>query len=132
MIDPTNTTWLEVTDASGATRILPFTNVDLLLGRERTCDLVIDDEQASRQHARLDRRNEGPVVLTDLGSTNGTRLNGRRIESVMTLKVGDDIQIGGHHIRIVAEKDLDPGTIVEVPEPGTRVEAQPAPPPRRG
>lgn len=124
----TDTTWLKVTEPSGTTRVLPFGDAEVLLGRERTCDLVIDDEQASRQHARLGQNSTGAMIVTDLGSTNGTRLNGRKINSEMTVKVGDDIRIGGHHIRIVAEEELSPGTVIEIPQTGTRVESTPPPP----
>jgi len=126
--DRTDTTWLKVTEPSGTTRVLPFATEDVLLGRERTCDLVIDDEQASRQHARLGHGANGGIVITDLESTNGTRLNGRKISNEMTIRVGDDIRIGGHHIRVVAEEELSPGTVIEIPQPGTRVEAPPATP----
>lgn len=122
----TDTTWLKVTEPSGTTRVLPFGDEDILLGRERTSDVVIDDEQASRQHARLGRGADGAMVITDLGSTNGTRLNGRKISNGMTVRVGDDIKIGGHHIRVVAEAELSPGTVIEIPQTGTRVEARPA------
>lgn len=126
--DRTDTTWLKVTEPSGTTRVLPFAEEDILLGRERTCDLVIDDEQASRQHARLGLNTEGAIVITDLGSTNGTRLNGRKISDDMIVRVGDDIRIGGHHVRLVAEEELSPGTVIEIPQTGTRVEAAPAAP----
>lgn len=128
--DRTDTTWLKVTDSSGTTRVVPFDGTSLLLGRERTCDLVIDDEQASRQHARLGRKTDGDsdLVLTDLASTNGTRVNGRKIEGEATIRLGDDIKIGAHHVRLVAEEELSPGTVIEIPETGTRVEAAPARP----
>ena len=124
--DRTDTTRLKVNEPSGTTRVLPFAGEDLLLGRERTCDLVVDDEQASRQHARLGHGPNNTIVITDLGSTNGTRLNGRRISSDMTVRVDDDIRIGSRHIRIVAEQDLSPVTVIEIPESGIRVEVPPA------
>lgn len=125
--DRTDTTWLKVTDSSGTTRVLPITEADVLLGRERTCDLVIDDDEASRQHARLSFGEDGTVRLTDLNSTNGTRLNGRRVGGQMIVRVGDDIRIGHHHIRIVPEEDLSPGTVIEMPEPATQLQTPPSP-----
>lgn len=118
-----DTTWLKVTDSSGTTRVLPFGSDELLLGRERTCDLVIDDEQASRQHARLMRASGTGIVLADLASTNGTRLNGRKISGEMTVRLGDEIRIGSHRIRVLAEDELSPGTVVEIPSAATRLES---------
>ena len=48
-------------------------------GRSRQCDVIVDDPNVSRQHAEV-RPRGGSWVLTDLGSTNGSRLNGRRVE----------------------------------------------------
>src|SRR5437588_9207560 len=63
------------------------------LGRSRQCDVVLSDPNVSRQHAEI-RPRGGSWVLTDLGSTNGTLLNGRRIEGPEVVKVGDEIEVG--------------------------------------
>jgi Protein of unknown function (DUF3662)/FHA domain len=63
------------------------------LGRSRQCDVVLDDPNVSRQHAEI-RPRGGSWVLTDLGSTNGSSLNGRRIDSPEVLKRGDEIELG--------------------------------------
>ena len=57
------------------------------------CELVVDDANVSRRHADV-RRRGGAWVLTDLGSTNGTRLDGRRIERPEPLEPGDRIELG--------------------------------------
>ena len=57
------------------------------LGRSRQCDVVLNDPNVSRQHAEI-RPRGGSWVLTDLGSTNGSCLNGRRIEGPEVLKPG--------------------------------------------
>ena len=62
------------------------------IGRLPECDVVVDDAGASRQHARI-RRTEGGFVLTDLGSTNGTMVNGEPIQEHV-LEHGDRITIG--------------------------------------
>ena len=56
------------------------------------CDVVLKDKGASRRHVQL-RTNEGVTTLTDLGSTNGTRLNGQTVQSG-ALSDGDRITIG--------------------------------------
>jgi len=65
----------------------------LEIGRDPSSDLVLDDEQASRRHARLAVGEEG-VLVEDLGSKNGTVVNGRRIRVPTMLEPGDRIVIG--------------------------------------
>jgi hypothetical protein len=63
------------------------------LGRSRQCDVVLSDQNVSRQHAEI-RPRGGSWVLTDLGSTNGTVLNGRRVDRPEVIKQGDQIELG--------------------------------------
>jgi hypothetical protein len=63
------------------------------LGRSRQSDVMVDDPNVSRAHAEI-RARGGSWVLTDLGSTNGSRLNGRRVEGSEVLKPGDEIELG--------------------------------------
>jgi hypothetical protein len=63
------------------------------MGRSRRCDVLVDDPNVSRKHAEI-RPRGGSWVLTDLGSTNGSRLNGRRLEEPEVLKPGDEIELG--------------------------------------
>jgi len=65
----------------------------LLIGRSRGCDLQIPDSDASRRHAEI-YRSEGGYFLRDLGSTNGTYVNGRPVRE-HRLEPGDRIQISG-------------------------------------
>jgi pSer/pThr/pTyr-binding forkhead associated (FHA) protein len=63
------------------------------LGRKRDCDIVIDDEQVSSHHAQL--RVDGTLCrLNDLDSSNGTWLNGERVQGARTLDDGDEIVVG--------------------------------------
>jgi hypothetical protein len=63
------------------------------LGRSRQCDVMVDDANVSRQHAEV-RPHGGSWTVADLGSTNGSRLNGRRIGQPEVLKPGDEIELG--------------------------------------
>lgn len=63
------------------------------IGRSRQCDVMIEDPNVSRTHAEV-RPRGGSWVLTDLNSTNGSRLNGRRLDAPEVLKPGDEIEIG--------------------------------------
>lgn len=65
----------------------------LLMGRDQGSDIVVDDINASRTHAELRFEAQGVWVITDLGSTNGTLVNGREINA-HTLRDGDYITIG--------------------------------------
>lgn len=63
------------------------------LGRSRSCDVVLDDANVSRQHAEVRPRGGGWFVA-DLGSTNGVSVNGTRIEQAHALRPGDRIELG--------------------------------------
>src|SRR5690349_18560768 len=64
----------------------------IVLGRESTCDVIISDRQISRFHARLTPTSEG-VILEDLGSKNGTHLNGNLISAPVVLQDGDLVSV---------------------------------------
>lgn len=77
-------------------RAHPVTATGVVIGRSRECDLRVADGNASRRHAEVSQDGDGWVVA-DLGSTNGTELNGRRITRE-TLTDGDRITIGATEI----------------------------------
>jgi pSer/pThr/pTyr-binding forkhead associated (FHA) protein len=66
---------------------------EVLIGRAANSSVVIDDTYASQQHARIYASN-GAYCVEDLGSTNGTYVNGRKISYPLELRVGDRIKIG--------------------------------------
>jgi hypothetical protein len=72
------------------------------LGRSRQCDLVLNDPNVSRQHAEI-RPRGGSWVLTDLGSTNGSRINGRAVEGSEVVRPGDEIELGATTLRLELE-----------------------------
>lgn len=74
-------------------RAFALGSMRLLIGRESTNDIVVHDINASRTHAELRLSHGSDWMLTDLGSTNGTFVNGRRIDSHQ-LQNGDRITIG--------------------------------------
>ncbi len=65
----------------------------LRLGRDPECELVLDDPSASHRHARIDLV-AGQANIIDLGSSNGTWVNGQRISGPHPLKHGDHLQVG--------------------------------------
>jgi hypothetical protein len=73
----------------------------VLIGRSRDCDVTLEDPNASRRHAEL--RNEGGYwIVTDLGSTNGVKVNGRRVEEAV-LQPGDELALGLARLRFELE-----------------------------
>src|SRR6478672_10886392 len=62
------------------------------IGRSRECDIVVDDPNVSRKHAEVRRTIDGWAVV-DLGSTNGIKVNGRRVKDAV-LSPGDEITLG--------------------------------------
>lgn len=72
----------------------------ITIGRERGNDVVLDDPLVSRRHARLDLGGPGaPAVLHDLGSFNGTFVNGQRLQGSVPLAVGSEITFGNQSYR---------------------------------
>ncbi|HUF15102.1 MAG TPA: FHA domain-containing protein [Acidimicrobiia bacterium] len=65
----------------------------IVLGRSDETDVVLDDPYASEFHMRLVAQENG-MMLHDLGSTNGTYVNGRRVSAPTELRRGDTIQVG--------------------------------------
>ena len=70
----------------------PLEHRTLSIGRDADCDIVLDDRQVSRRHARVVWRNDH-YEIEDLGSKNGTHLNGRDVVGSQAVRDGDEIQI---------------------------------------
>jgi hypothetical protein len=105
----------------------------LILGREHgSADLVIDDPGVSRRHARV-LAEAGGVIVEDLGSSNGTYVNGERISGPVELGAGDEVQVGATVLGIeggtAATALLPPGAPPTQAHPGPAQPplAQPAP-----
>ena len=94
------------------------------IGREG-CDVVLADPEVSRRHAALRMTGDGPAV-EDLGSSNGTWVNGERIEGQRPIEEGDTVRFGRTEwgLRAVGTGDGRPGRV-------TGVRAVLAPPPAR-
>ena len=75
------------------------------IGRDPGCDLTVSSDSISRRHAQLELR-EGQLVVTDLGSANGTFVNGQRVRE-RVLEVGDEVRFDRESFRV--EGPADPG-----------------------
>jgi hypothetical protein len=99
---------------------------EINVGRDPSNDIVINDAEVSRKHARL-LSQEGSYVLEDLGSTNGTYINGQRVMGSYQLRHGDLVLLG-ENISMSYEQLLvdEDGTVAVRPR---QVETPPVPPP---
>ncbi len=71
-----------------------------LIGRAPSCDLVLDNPQVSRAHAVMEQAGDA-IQIRDLGGTNGTYVNGQRVESC-ALCDGDEVKVGACVIRFLS------------------------------
>ena len=90
-------------DVEKGVKSLRGLHVDILgpvvIGRSPSSDIVIDEPYVSASHARFTI--QGPaLVLEDLGSTNGTMVNGHNIEQPVTLRDTDEVQVGDVIMRV--------------------------------
>ncbi len=92
-------TVLRVAAPGGAARDIPLDGRPLTIGRAADADVAVPDPLVSRRHARLAPRG-GRLVLVDLGSTNGTRVNGAAIREAV-VGPGDRIEVGATRLEIV-------------------------------
>lgn len=74
-------------------KIYPLEAPEITIGREGTSTITINDVEVSRKHARLDLRGN-LYVIQDLGSTNGTFVNGQRVTGPQVLNPGDSVSLG--------------------------------------
>jgi pSer/pThr/pTyr-binding forkhead associated (FHA) protein len=78
-----------------------------VLGRGPDCDRHIDKDTASRRHCAFTFR-DGRVWVEDLGSRNGTFLNGVRLRRARPLLAGDRLTLGGLHLRVCCPEGQEP------------------------
>jgi hypothetical protein len=114
-------------------KIFPLNKDEIYIGRDINNDVVISDSEVSRKHSRMVLQ-AGGYVLEDLGSTNGTFVNGQRLMGPHLLRAGELLMLG-ENVSLTFEAGFDAdATMVSAPSPVTvypqpaRQEAQPPPP----
>jgi predicted component of type VI protein secretion system len=117
-------------------KVFPLEKNEIYVGRDVNNDVVISDSEVSRKHARITLQ-AGGHVLEDLGSTNGTFVNGQRLMGPHLLRQGELIMLG-ENVSLTFEPGFDPdATMVSSPGPAavfpqTEKPYEPAPlPPRQ-
>ncbi len=90
---------------------------EIIIGRGPECYLRVDEPMVSRRHARL-RVSQTSVTLEDLGSRNGSRVNGINATSVVTLNAGDILGVGTQQFTLDREDDPSPHrpTVTHMPD----------------
>ncbi len=93
---------LIIEDDEGRKTVVPFVREEISIGRHEGNTIRLTERNVSRKHARLLRSN-GTVEVEDLGSFNGVRVNGDRIEGRLPVQEGDLIEIGDYDLAIENE-----------------------------
>ncbi|REG32328.1 FHA domain-containing protein [Archangium gephyra] len=106
---------LIIEDDEGRKTVVPFVRDEITIGRQEGNTIRLTERNVSRRHARLVRQN-GHVLVEDLGSYNGVRINGERIQGQTQVADGDLIQIGDYDLALQKEA-------------AAQVQAQAQPPP---
>ena len=79
----------------------------ITIGRNSDCDIILDSDTVSRYHASVRILNDGTYSIKDLGSRNGTFINGKKVKGVTKILLTDKIYIGRHQLSLKGEaKDL--------------------------
>ena len=102
--------------------IFPLEGDQLTIGRDANNGVPINDAEVSRKHSRLTFQG-GKYVLEDLGSTNGTFVNGQRLAGPVVLKAGDVVSLGEQIVLMYDAINVDTGATVAVSRKAARVEA---------
>lgn len=101
-------------------RTFPLESDEILIGREADCDVQIHHSAVSRHHARIERR-EGARVLVDLGSTNGTEVNGRRVREHV-LRSGDHVRLGQVVLKYLSGSNVERNYFEHITRPSVEDE----------
>jgi predicted component of type VI protein secretion system len=90
---------LHVVKGRSANQVLKLADVVNTVGRHDDCTIRIKSSQVSRRHCELFEK-KGTLLLKDLGSANGTYVNGKKVQGQQVLEPGDELTIGGVKLRV--------------------------------
>ncbi len=106
--------------------LIPGTSVEI--GRDPENTIIINDPRISRHHARIFFASDGSVLVEDLGSTNGTFINGAQVSTAQPAVVGDQIGLADF-VRFRVEAPVQAATVPWPPPPVPLPPDRPLPPP---
>ncbi len=120
-------------------KVIPITIPEFTIGRDPDCQLRPASQVISKKHCQL-RLSQGKAIVKDFGSTNGTYVNGERVEGMLELHDGDLLKVGplAFHVKIELPKVAAPATRTPTPvaKPAAAAAAakasisKPTPPPK--
>lgn len=131
---------LIIEDDEGRKTVVPLVREEITIGRQDGNTIRLTERNVSRRHARL-VRNNGSILIEDLGSYNGVRVNGEKIQGPTRIKEGDLVEIGDYDLGVEGKFDATATPAAGVPRQGTLPPSQmsrpaqkqptlpPAPPP---
>jgi S1-C subfamily serine protease len=123
--------WLSINSGPEAGKGAEVSGQRFVIGRDEHCNLVLTDGKASRNHAFLEVQPTGQVILHDMGSTNGTYVNERRVDQPTPLFGGEQVRIGDTVLVLSGATAPAPTRAEPVPAPvgyGAPTRAEPVPP----
>lgn len=97
---------LVIQDDEGKTTVVPLIRDEITIGRKEGNTIRLTERNVSRRHARIMRSN-GEIVLEDLGSYNGIRVNNARITERVSLRLSDQVQIGDYKLYLKSEAAVE-------------------------
>ena len=113
--------WVTFLSGPNKDRTLQLPDDRIVVGRSQSCDLLLADERVSRKHASFRVLMDGRIVVQDLGSMNGTYLNGRRIQGPALLLPDDQLQLGDTLLKAsITQPASAPAPPSPLPPPGPR------------
>jgi pSer/pThr/pTyr-binding forkhead associated (FHA) protein len=108
--------FLMVSTGEAAGTVWPVTQPSLLIGRSLEAQIRMNEQAVSYEHARLDQTPDG-YTLRDLGSTNGTYVNGQRLVDTVVLVGGDSVRLGSTTFTFVTRESGFPKGTVKLTNP---------------
>ncbi len=105
---------LKISRGSNKGKSFDISGAQFVIGRAAGCNLRPQSDAISRQHCAVFNRGDR-ITIKDLGSRNGTTLNGDKIKQEMELMTGDELTVGPLHFRVVVMNDE--GVVQEPPGP---------------
>jgi len=132
---------LIIEDDEGRKTVVPLVREEITIGRQDGNTIKLSERNVSRRHARL-KKDNGSLLIEDLGSYNGVRVNGERIAGPTRVKEGDLIEIGDYDLGVqgriefpttpppaqpkIGRTTIPPGAMAQRPAPITPVGTVPA------
>ena len=118
--------WLTVLSGPDAGSSSEVSDTEATIGRDEGCEIVLTDPQVSRRHALVKPLGDGRFELSDLGSSNGTYLDGRRVDVPTVLEGTQQIQVGDTVLAAAASQEPDSGGTVLGARRQTRITRRPS------